>query len=141
MEKGTLSGSISLNNAVKLLNSATGRRFSLFKDKWADLPLSLLTPILNRESLVGMEAITVQGSTPQPNPTEVPAKPAPTGELKLKVLPGGLAKVEDVIKGDVENLLPLLNKALKLYGHESKIEKAERIAKKKARKAKKAVAK
>lgn len=102
-------GALTINNAVQLANDALGRTFSKFDKPWANYPISLLKPVLNREDLIGMDDIVAQpaepalpgqepqqGGAPQgdvlPPELQEQAPPKKPGKPDLKALPGGLSK-------------------------------------------------
>jgi capsid portal protein len=84
----TAAGALSINNAILLANSALGRNFSTFKDPWANYPIQLLLPILNRETLAGMENI----STPTPSAQAA----LPPGQQQQLQLPPGATKADTI---------------------------------------------
>jgi len=68
------SGAMSINNAIRLANDAFGRNFSTYKAAWADLPLEIIRPVLNRQNIPGLEALEGQQANVEPSLENMVAK-------------------------------------------------------------------
>jgi PBSX family phage portal protein len=115
-------GAISINWAIKLCNKAFGLTISLFEPKWADLPLFIVTALIQQGVVLqGMEGVadtsenaqkTVLGLSGQVPGTalpgvDTPAKPNANGN---KANPNDkiMQLVETMKKADFEALVPII---------------------------------
>lgn len=80
-------GALSTNNAIRLANDLTGRDFSTFSEKWADIPENILAPLIQMGYVPKIPGLEM--SKPEPAPAPLPETVPENGQ---RALPPGTQK-------------------------------------------------